>query len=178
MSRHRSRRDRPVRAGVVITALTMLIAVGPAFTAEADSKDIATDASLARSNDAAGIAEVFADAIATGDVARARALLLPNVLIYESGAAETSAEAYAGHHLPADIAFMAGIKREVMARTTGGDGAASWVATRTHLVGRYRGKAVDLDSTETLILTYTADGWRIAHIHWSSAPHRALAGSK
>ena len=122
--------------------------------------------------DAAGTADAFANAISRGDTATARALLLPGVLIYESGEAETSADEYAGHHLPADIAFMAGIKREILSRETGGDGAASWVATKTRLRGHYKGKAVDLDSTETLILTFTEAGWRISHIHWSSALHR------
>jgi hypothetical protein len=31
--------------------------------------------------------------------------------------------------------------------------------------GHYKGKAVDLDSTETLVLTRTSAGWRIAHIN-------------
>ena len=132
-----------------------------------------TDASVAvRAQDAAGAADAFAGAIARGDRAAAHALLLPDVLIYESGETETSAAEYAGHHLPADIAFMAGMKREVLSRKTGGGDGATWVATKSRLRGQYKGKAVDLDSTETLILTLTDAGWRVAHIHWSSATHR------
>ena len=44
----------------------------------------------------------------------------------------------------------------------------AWVATRSRLTGEFQGKHVDSDSTETLVMHKTADGWRIAHIHWSS----------
>ena len=101
-----------------------------------------------------------------------RALLLPDVLIYESGGAETSAAEYAGHHMPADIAFLAELKREQLSQASGGNDAAAWVATRSRLTGRFKDKDVDLDSTETLVMTRTEAGWRIAHIHWSSTPHR------
>lgn len=151
-----------VTAIIVIAAMVFVVAHGaPAVPSLA-----------ATPQDAAGTADAFADAIGKGDTATVRALLLPGVLIYESGDAETSADEYAGHHLSADIAFMAGIKREVVSRETGGDGAASWIATKTRLRGHYQGKAVDLDSTETLILTFTETGWRISHIHWSSTAHR------
>lgn len=151
-----------ITAIIVVAALAFVVAYGaPAAPAPAVAPQ-----------DAVGTADAFADAISTGDAATARALLLPGVLIYESGDAETSAEQYAGHHLPADIAFMTGIKREVVSRASGGDGAASWIATKTRLRGRYQGKAVNLDSTETLILTFTEAGWRISHIHWSSTAHR------
>jgi len=122
---------------------------------------------------AAATADAFVDAIAQGDAAVARALLMPGVLIFESGEAEMSADEYARHHLPADIKFMAGMKIEQLSRSSGGDQTTGWVATRLRISGHYRGKAVDLASTETVILTLTGAGWRIAHIHWSSSPYRA-----
>lgn len=118
------------------------------------------------------VAEAFNRALAAGDESVARALLLPEVLIYESGGVEASAAEYAGHHLPADIAFMKQMKREPLSQRSGGDDKTAWVATRSRLRGRYKDKDVDLDSTETLVMTWVGAGWRIAHIHWSSAPHR------
>jgi hypothetical protein len=120
-------------------------------------------------------ADAFNDAIARGDSEAARALLIPGVLIYESGGAETSADEYARHHLPSDIEFMAGMVIKRLSRNSGGDQRTSWVATKSRMRGLYKGKAVDLDSTETLVLTLTSAGWRIAHIHWSSSPHRGEA---
>ena len=161
-SSNRRSRMPLITAIIVIAALAFVVAYG--------SPDAPSPAVTPK--DAAATADAFSDAIGRGDTATVRALLLPGVLIYESGNAESSADEYAGHHLPADVAFMAGIKREVLSRETGGDGAASWIATKTRLRGRYKSKAVDLDSTETLILTFTEAGWRISHIHWSSTAHR------
>lgn len=131
-------------------------------------------AQIARAGDASphAVAETFNRALTTGDEKTARALLLPNVLIYESGGTETSATEYAGHHLPADITFLSQMKRTQLSQSSGGDGSTAWVATRSRLRGRFKDKDVDLDSTETLVMTQTKGGWRIAHIHWSSAPHR------
>lgn len=119
------------------------------------------------------VAEAFNRALAAGDADAVRALLLPEVLIYETGGAETSAEEYAGHHLPADMAFMANVKREQISQASGGDDSNAWVATRTRLSGRFKDKDLDLDSTETLVMVRTAAGWRIAHVHWSSGPHKS-----
>ena len=118
-------------------------------------------------------ADAFVDAISRGDRAAARALLLTDLVIFESGGAERSADEYSEHHLPADIEFMAGMKREIQSRQVGGDGTTGWVATKARIRGQYQGKSVDLDSTETVILTLTTAGWRIAHMHWSSSAHRA-----
>ncbi|MEK6807199.1 MAG: nuclear transport factor 2 family protein [Pseudomonadota bacterium] len=118
------------------------------------------------------VAETFNRALAAGDDKTVRALLLPDVLIYESGSVEASMAEYAAHHLPADISFMKHMKRESLSQSSGGEGTAAWVATRSRLRGRFKNKDVDLDSTETLVMTQTKGGWRIAHIHWSSVPHR------
>lgn len=148
------------------------IVVAVALSAAITSADPARGSTNIESRDAGATADAFADAIGRGDRAAVRELLLPGVLIFESGEAEQSAEEYAEHHLPADIRFMAGMKRERFSRVVGGDQTTSWVATRLRLSGHYKGKFVDLNSTETLVLTWTTAGWRIAHAHWSSSPHR------
>jgi len=146
-----------------------LLAVLAGCTASAVSRPAESPAVVA---DPRAVAETFNRALAAGDVDAVRALLLPDVLIYESGGAETSAEEYAGHHLPADMAFMANVKREPVSQASGGDDRNAWVATRSRLSGRFKDKAIDLDSTETLVMSRTGAGWRITHVHWSSAPHR------
>lgn len=128
----------------------------------------------AKDEAAVQIADRFADALAAGDQATVRALLFPDVLIFESGGAEASADEYVGHHLPADIAFMTAIKRTVLSRQSGGDRVTRWVATKSRLQGRYKDRDIDLDSTESLVLQNTDQGWRIAHIHWSSSPRQAI----
>ena len=120
-------------------------------------------------SDPRAVAESFSQALAAGDEKTVRALLLPDVLIYESGGVENSAAEYGRHHLPADMAFMAQMKRKQLSQASGGNDATAWVATRSRLTGRFKDKNVDLDSTETLVMTRTQDRWRIVHIHWSSA---------
>jgi len=119
------------------------------------------------------VAEAFNTALARGDKAAVLELLAPNVLIYESGGQESSRDEYAGHHMPADMGFMATLKREQLSQESGGAGASAWVATRSRLSGRVKDKDLDLDSTETLVMSKTDAGWRIVHVHWSSAPHRS-----
>lgn len=170
-----------IRGSSLIPALGLLVAVAIAPAAGAHESEPhkaapPTKAAAApKANNPRAVAEAFNEALAAGDGDAAQALLLPNVLIYESGGAETSAAEYAGHHLPADMAFLAGIKREQLSQETGGKGDTVWVATRTRLSGKYKDKDVDLDSTETLVMHKTSGRWRIAHVHWSSAPHRAPA---
>lgn len=125
----------------------------------------------ARAGDAPGpvaTVEAFDDAIARGKEAKARELLMPDVLVYESGGEEGSLEEYARQHLGADIAFMKQVKREVLGRQHGESGDLAWVATRRRLTGTYKDKAVDVYGTETMVLARGPLGWRIRHIHWSS----------
>lgn len=129
----------------------------------------------ALSHTAKGPAEVvdaFFMALKAGDLVTARSLLDPNVRIFESGGAERSAEEYAGHHLPADSAFLKTASQEITQRTGDAVGDLAWVASEQRIQAESKGKAVDILSTETMVLRKTADGWRIVHIHWSSRPNK------
>jgi ketosteroid isomerase-like protein len=148
---------------------TVLLAVLAGCTAGAGSRPTGAAPVV---TDPRAVAETFNRALAAGDGDAVRSLLVPGVLIFESGGAETSALEYAGHHLPADMAFMASVKREQISQASGGDDSNAWVATRSRLSGSFKGKDLDLDSTETLVMSKTDAGWRIVHVHWSSAPHR------
>ena len=92
----------PIAAASILAA--WLVACGSlrAFAHdEPQAAPVAMEAPNAlRSNDPRSIAESFNSALARGDADTVRALLLPDVLIYESGGAETSALEYAGHHMP------------------------------------------------------------------------------
>lgn len=158
------RRPWRLAAPIAIGLTAYLLMLGVPTAAQTTARNVGRDA--------ADVADRFADALAKGDRAAATALLEPGVLIFESGEAENSSEEYAHHHLPADIAFMAGMTRSVISRRVGGEGDIQWVATKARISGQYKGKAVDLDSTETMVVTQTPTGWRIAHVHWSSSSHR------
>ena len=118
----------------------------------------------------AAIADQLYEAIRSGDSDSVRTLLAPNVLIFESGNAETSLEEYAGHHMPADMAFLATMDMTLIARqvTAGRDMAV--ISSRSRLTGFYKDTEQDIISTETLVLQRTNGQWQVVHVHWSSNP--------
>lgn len=114
--------------------------------------------------------EAYGAALRAGDEAALRALLAPDVIIAEGGGAERSLDEYAGHHMPADMAFTAAVdfslkKRDVIA---GGDLAV--VISESEIHGNYKGEMIHSRVMETTVLRPIDGRWRIAHIHWSSAP--------
>ncbi len=92
--------------------------------------------------------------------------------LLREGGAERSREEYAGHHLPADMAFAAATEAEVTRRTAWVDGDIAWVLTEGRTTGTFNGRAVDRLTAETMILHRDGDAWRIRHIHWSSRAPR------
>lgn len=126
------------------------------------------------SGDSAAVATVverFHEALANGDSAAAVSLLAADVTILESGGVETRAE-YMSHHLPGDIAFARAIRstRGPLRVTVQGD--AAWVASTSTTVGTYRDRAINSAGAELMVLSKTAQGWRIRAVHWSSRARR------
>ena len=126
----------------------------------------------------ADIVDAYHAALRRGDEAAVLALLVEDVRIFESGRVERSRADYRSHHLPADLKAAAGVSHKPLERTVSEAGDTAWVLTRTHVTGTVGESSVNLGGTETMGLRRTADGWRIAHIHWSfgEAPKTAPAG--
>ena len=118
------------------------------------------------------VAERFNTALSSGDLATVEALLAADVLILESGGAERSREEYMGHHAVSDAAFLKGAHRQLLRQRARTAGEFAWVGTESELHAQKDGKPLTVQSTETMVLKQTADGWRIVHIHWSSRTRR------
>ena len=118
------------------------------------------------------VVDAFHAALGSGDADAVLALLAEDVMILEEGGAERSREEYAGHHLPADMAFAAATEAEVTRRAAWIEGDTAWVLTEGRTSGQFNGRAIDRLTAETVILQRHADGWRIRHIHWSSRAPR------
>ena len=71
--------------------------------------------------------------------------------------------------MPADMAFMKAMRREVITQRVIDSGDSATVVTRARIHGMYKDKEIDLDSTETLLMTRVNEQWKIVHIHWSSS---------
>jgi len=118
---------------------------------------------------AAETVDAFHAALRRGDTQAAAAVLADDALIFEEGGAERSKAEYAAHHLPADAAFSQAVKSTTTRRASDWADGLAWVASEGRMKGAYKGKPVDRFTTETMVLRKTPDGWRIVHVHWSSA---------
>lgn len=80
---------------------------------------------------------------------------------------ETRAE-YRSHHLPGDIAFARAVPRERSDIRVHVQGDVAWAMSTSTVRGEFRGRAVDSQGAELMVLRRTGDGWQIAAVHWSS----------
>jgi ketosteroid isomerase-like protein len=118
-------------------------------------------------DDAIAIVYDFHHALTVGDSARAIELLHPEAAIFEAGHAET-VEEYRGGHLPADMEFAREVEREVVHERVipVGDGVLYLAEIRAR--GTFRGRSIDSQGVETVVLVPADGEWRITHVHWSS----------
>ncbi len=124
----------------------------------------------ANANTPEGVVQAYGAALRAGDEGAFRALLSPNVIIAEGGGAERSVEEYAGHHMPADMAFTAAVNSTLKKRDVIANEGMATVISELQMHGMYKGKNIHSRMMETMVLRIEDDAWRIVHIHWSSAP--------
>ena len=148
---------------------TALVLAAP--VALAHDRPVSTDGVQAVDDSAAAavaVVDAFHAALGSGDPEAVLSLLTEDVMVLEEGGAERSRDEYAGHHLPADMAFAAATKAEITRRAALVEGDIAWVLTEGRTSGTFNGRPVDRLTAETMILHRQAGGWRIRHIHWSS----------
>ena len=134
-------------------------------------KDVSATALMpAMEGSPAEIADAFLTALRNGDKKRVEALFMPDVVLAEGGGAERSFADYAGHHMPSDMAYIGAMDMRVINRDIIENGDIATVITETELQGDYKGQQIHNRSMETMVLKRAGNGWKIAHIHWSSAP--------
>ena len=151
----------------LIAAALPIMAHGPVTKAAAGPTTVAPEA-----RGAAATVDAFHAALKGGDARAASAILADDVLIFESEEVERSKAEYAGHHLGADIEFERAVKSTVTARAGKTSGNMAWIASEGRTTGNFNGRAIDVASTETMVLQRVGKAWRIVQIHWSSAKSR------
>jgi ketosteroid isomerase-like protein len=125
--------------------------------------------------DSAAIAAVvnrFHEALAAGDSMAVLAMLTEDARILENGAIETREE-YRAHHLPGDVAFAQAISSDRGPLQVTVVGHVGWVTSTSTTRGEFRGRAINSQGAELMVLTHTPEGWRISAIHWSSRALRS-----
>ena len=125
--------------------------------------------SKADSVTALALVERFHQALENGDSLAALDLLAADAVILENGGREDKAE-YGRHHLPGDIAFAGAVPSRPGQRRVTVQGDAAWVTSISTTTGEYRGRKIDLQGAELIVLSREPQGWRIRAIHWSSRP--------
>lgn len=138
---------------------------GVLLTAAPAASQAATDS--ARAAEVRAVVRGFHAALAAGDSTAALELLDPGVVIFESGHAESLTQ-YRSGHLRSDVAFARAVRREVTGESIAVWGDAALYTSEAHTTGEWRGRAIDSQGVETMVMVRTPEGWRIRHIHWSA----------
>lgn len=90
-------------------------------------------------------------ALQTGDKELARAQLASDVMIYEGGRVERSADEYAHHHMLSDMKYLAAMKSETLEHQVTILGNTAISASRSHTKGTYKGKERNYQGMETTV---------------------------
>lgn len=148
-------------------ALLAIASPGLAGTGTASAKTAEALPEAAR--EAAAAVDAFHAALRRGDAEGALALVAEDALVFEEGRAERSKAEYALHHAGADAAFSKAVSTERLRRTGHAAGDFAWIAAESRTRGSFNGRDVDRIMVESMVLRRDSGGWRIVHIHWSSA---------
>lgn len=168
MRRYREVLSRDGRATQAALAIMAAVALMAATNPNSDQSPSAQVKAASAANKPVATVDAFHAALAKGNTRAALDLLAEDVLIFESGGEERSRVEYASHHLAADAAFSAAVRRTLVSRTHGEASDAAWVTSVETVAGTYRGRAINNRSVETMLLRRIAGQWRVVHIHWSS----------
>lgn len=147
-------------------AVVMLLALAPSgFAAPPAPVEALPETARA----AAATVDAFHAALRKGDSERALALVDDDAIVFEDGRVERTKAEYALHHAGADAAFSKAVATRRLSRTGHAAGDLALIASESRTKGRFRGQDVDRIMVETMVLRRGPSGWRIVHIHWSSA---------
>jgi uncharacterized membrane protein/ketosteroid isomerase-like protein len=110
----------------------------------------------------------FHEALVAGDVELAKSMLAKDVLIFEGGGVERSAEEYASHHMLSDMKFLAALTPEIIEHQVKEYGDIAVSRARSRLTGTYNNKDYELETMETIVLQLQDGLWKIKDVHWSN----------
>jgi len=151
----------------IFAAAAAVLAAPAQFSAKppAESAEVLPEAARA----AAATVDAFHAALHRGDAQAALALVADDAIVFEDGRVERTKAEYALHHAGADAAFSKAVSTKRLSRTGHASADVALIASESRTRGRFRGQDVDRIMVETMVLRRGSAGWRIVHIHWSSA---------
>ena len=145
-------------AALLAAPLSVSAQARPAASAEAPAP-----------RDAAATVDAFHAALRRGDSEAALKLVADDAIVFEDGRVERTKAEYALHHAGADAEFSKAVTAKRLSRSGHAGADLATIVSESRTKGRFRGQDVDRIMVETMVLRRDPGGWRIVHIHWSSA---------
>lgn len=154
----------------LISLIVLLTALMPTAFAHDKANKVEQKISLFVGIDsmAAKTVKRFHHALRTSDKVTARQLLADDVHIFEGGSVERSADEYAQHHMLSDMKYLAAIKSQTLEHNVKVMGNSAVSMSRSKTTGTYKGKVVNYEGMETIVLEKQQGEWKIVRIHWSN----------
>jgi ketosteroid isomerase-like protein len=153
----------------LISALLLTATSSFTVNAHEDEKHSNKSARFVNVNSAAAkVVTSFHTALKQSDTVTARQLLADDVIIFEGGGIERSADEYANHHMLADMKYLSAIKSELLEHHVFINGDMAYSVSRSKIQGSYKEKEINSTGMESITLKNTDSGWKITHIHWSN----------
>lgn len=157
-------------AKIIITSLLLFGALNSLAVSAHKNEEHANERVLFVGTDtpAAQAVSAFHQALNQSDQKKARSLLADNVIIFEGGGVERSADEYANHHMLADMKYLSSVNSKLLEHQVYISGDIAYSISRSETMGSYKGKAINTTGMESMALKKTRNGWKITHIHWSN----------
>ena len=153
---------------IAISLVTLAMSTDSLAHSNENSKPRVYPANSGAETDAGKIITQFHKAIKKGYQKKARSLLDDNVVIFEGGKVERSADDYANHHMISDMQYLAKINTEVLEHSVKVVGDTAYSMSRTKSTGQVKGKYINSEGMESMVLLKKEGKWKITHIHWSN----------
>lgn len=119
--------------------------------------------------------DVYDQAVAKKDVDAVRAMLAPEILLYEHSVRNDGVKDAFENHLKSEILEGEGLQLSFYdLRVTASSGLAL-ITRQCRVQGKFEGKAVDSEGNETQVWEKRGGQWKIIHIHYSHACPRIKA---
>ncbi len=132
-------------------------------------KDISGAAAMPSMEGPVAVVDAFQSGLRSSNVDQVMATMMADAIIVEGGSAQSPAD-YAGHHMVSDMAYVSAIETKLVKRDVIAGDRLATVISELRMHGTYKDEAIDNQLIETMVLKNTDQGWRIAHVHWSSKP--------
>ena len=167
--------DRYLRVRQLLLASSLALASVVAGTAFAKSPEPSAPSPAAQAdaaqrspaaNDAVQVVNAFMTALAGGRLEAARQLMTPDAMVLANGHVLGDRDTYINGAAKGDAVALGTVEHKLLRRDVKAGANLGWVVSETTLRQPNGASAVEV-MTETMLLTRTADGWKITHIHWS-----------